>query len=134
MNQLTIFYVCNYFVLLVYIFINATFLGRGEVGFFHLLMTINTPFFLVMIIKGITKGLGRLFKSSEFGFRYLAVFFFAFTYVFTAIDAKVLSIYRDHFNIQLFKILFAFAMDFLVSGFMCSCCDSSFLRLFVLVD
>ena len=106
MNQLTIFYVCNYFVLLVYIFINAAFLGRGEVGFFHLLMTINTPFFLVMIIKGITKGLGRLFKSSEFGFRYLAVFFFAFTYVFTAIDAKVLSIYRDHFNIQLFKILF----------------------------
>ena len=106
MNQLTVFYVCNYLALLAYIFTNATFLGRGEVGIFHLLMTINTPFFLVMIIKGITKGLGNLFKFSEFQFRYLAVFLFAFTYVFTAIDAKVLSIYRDHFNIQLFKILF----------------------------
>ena len=106
MNQLTVFYGCNYLALLAYIFTNATFLGRGEVGIFHLLMTINTPFFLVMIIKGITKGLGNLFKFSEFQFRYLAVFLFAFTYVFTAIDAKVLSIYRDHFNIQLFKILF----------------------------
>ena len=106
MNQLTIFYICNYFALLAYIFTNAIFLGRGEVGIFHLLMTINTPFFLVIIIKGITKGLGNLFKFSEFQFRYLAVLLFAFIYVFTAIDAKVLSIYRDHFNIQLFKILF----------------------------
>ena len=106
MNQLTIFYICNYFVLLAYIFTNAIFLGRGEVGIFHLLMTINTPFFLVMIIKGITKGLANLFKFSEFQFRYLAVLLFAFIYIFTAIDAKVLSIYRDHFNIQLFKILF----------------------------
>ena len=69
-------------------------------------MTINTPFFLIIIIKGVTRGLGKLFKYSEFEFRYIAVLLFVFTYVFTAIDAKVLSIYRDHFNIKLFKILF----------------------------
>ena len=106
MNRLTIFYLSNYFVLLAYIIVNAIFLGRGEVGIFHLLMTINTPFFLIIIIKGVTRGLGKLFKYSEFEFRYLTVLLFVFTYTFTAIDAKVLSIYRDHFNIKLFKILF----------------------------
>ena len=106
MNRLTIFYLSNYFVLLAYIIVNAIYLGRGEVGIFHLLMTINTPFFLIIIIKGVTRGLGKLFKYSEFEFRYITVLLFVFTYTFTAIDAKVLSIYRDHFNIKLFKILF----------------------------
>ena len=106
MNRLTIFYLSNYFVLLTYIIVNAIFLGRGDVGIFHLLMTINTPFFLIIIIKGVTRGLSKLFKYSEFEFRYIAVLLFVFTYIFTAIDAKVLSIYRDHFNIKLFKILF----------------------------
>ena len=50
MNRLTIFYLSNYFVLLAYIIVNAIFLGRGEVGIFHLLMTINTPFFLIIML------------------------------------------------------------------------------------
>ena len=106
MKRLSIFYFLHWLALIIYIFPNSLYLSNGESGLFHLIMTFNTPIFLIIIIKGIIKGLENLFKIDENDFRYVAAFLFAFTYLFTAIDAKVLSIYRDHFNVKLFKILF----------------------------
>ena len=106
MKRLSIFYFLHWLALLIYIFPNSLFLSNGESGLFHLIMTFITPIFLVIIVKGMVKGLANLFKMNEYNLRYFAIFLFAFTYLFTAIDAKVLSIYRDHFNIKLFKILF----------------------------
>ena len=108
MTRLTLFYFTNWLVLLVYIFNNALFLSEGkpinnlfDMNLFFFFMTLNTPFFLIIIIKGTTKGLGKLFRSNEFNLRYLTVFLIVFTFIFTVIDAKVLSIYRDHFNLKL---------------------------------
>ena len=106
MKRLSIFYFLHWLALLIYIFPNSLFLSNDESGLFHLIMTFITPIFLVIIVKGMVKGLANLFKMNEYNLRYFAIFLFAFTYLFTAIDAKVLSIYRDHFNIKLFKILF----------------------------
>ena len=106
MKRLSIFYFLHWLALIIYIFPNSLYLSNGESGLFHLIMTFNTPIFLIIIIKGIIKGLENLFKIDENDFRYVTAFLFAFTYLFTAIDAKVLSIYRDHFNVKLFKILF----------------------------
>ena len=75
-------------------------------GAFQILMAFNTSLFLVIIIKAVTKGIAKLFQSDEYVFRYLAIGVFVFTYIFTNIDTKVLSIYRDHFNVKLFGILF----------------------------
>ncbi len=75
-------------------------------GPFLWIMIINTPIFIILTIKGTTKGIARLFKLKEYNFRYLAVFLTFFAYTFTSIDAKILSIYRDHFNVKLFGILF----------------------------
>ncbi len=106
MTRLTVFYLLNWLALLIYIFNSAIYLSQGEMGIFLFFMTLNTPFFLVLITKGVTKGFARIFKSDEYRFRYLAVALFGFIYFFTAIDDKVLSIYRDHFNVKLFAILF----------------------------
>ena len=113
MTRLTLFYFTNWLVLLVYIFNNALFLSQGkpinnlfDMDLFFFFMTLNTPFFIIIIIKGTTKGLGKLFRSNEFNLRYLTVFLIVFTFIFTVIDAKVLSIYRDHFNLKLYGLLF----------------------------
>ena len=113
MTRLTLFYFTNWLVLLVYIFNNALFLSQGkpinnpfDMDIFFFFMTLNTPFFLIIIIKGTTKSFGKLFRSNEFNLRYLAVFLILFTFIFTVIDAKVLSIYRDHFNLKLYGLLF----------------------------
>ncbi len=75
-------------------------------GAFQILMAFNTSLFLVIVIKAVTKGIAKLFQSDEYVFRYLSIGCFVFTYIFTNIDTKVLSIYRDHFNVKLFGILF----------------------------
>ena len=75
-------------------------------GAFQILMAFNTSLFLVIVIKAVTKGIAKLFQSDEYVFRYLAIGVFVFAYIFTNIDTKVLSIYRDHFNVKLFGILF----------------------------
>jgi membrane-anchored protein YejM (alkaline phosphatase superfamily) len=113
MTRLTLFYFTNWLILLVYIFNNALFLNLEkslsnpfEMEPFFFFMTLNTPFFLILIIKGATKGFAKIFRSNEFNFRYLTVFLILFTFIFTVIDAKVLSIYRDHFNLKLYGLLF----------------------------
>ena len=113
MTRLTLFYFTNWLILLVYIFNNALFLNLEkslsnpfEMEPFFFFMTLNTPFFLILIIKGATKGFAKIFRSNEFNFRYLSVFLILFTFIFTVIDAKVLSIYRDHFNLKLYGLLF----------------------------
>ena len=113
MTRLTLFYFTNWLILLVYIFNNALFLSPGKplsslflMEPFFFFMTLNTPFFLIIIIKGATKGLAKIFRSNEFNLRYLALFLIVFTFIFTVIDAKVLSIYRDHFNLKLYGLLF----------------------------
>jgi hypothetical protein len=45
-------------------------------GFFQVLMALNTPLFLIIVIKAFTKGIAKLFKSDEYVFRYLAGFLF----------------------------------------------------------
>jgi membrane-anchored protein YejM (alkaline phosphatase superfamily) len=113
MTRLTLFYFTNWLILLVYIFNNALFLNLEkslsnpfEMEPFFFFMTLNTPFFLILIIKGATKSFAKIFRSNEFNFRYLSVFLILFTFIFTVIDAKVLSIYRDHFNLKLYGLLF----------------------------
>jgi len=113
MTRLTLFYFTNWLVLLVYIFNNTLFLSENHamnnpfrMDFLLFFMTLNTPLFLIIIIKSTTKFFAKLFRSSEFNFRYLAVFLIVFTFIFTVIDAKVLSIYRDHFNLKLYGLLF----------------------------
>ena len=113
MTRLTLFYFTNWLILLAYIFNNALFLSPGKplsnpfgMEPFFFFMTLNTPFFLIIIIKGATKGIAKIFRSNEFNFRYLALFLIVFTFIFTVIDAKVLSIYRDHFNLKLYGLLF----------------------------
>ena len=113
MTRLTLFYFTNWLILLVYIFNNALFLNLEkslsnpfEMEPFFFFMTLNTPFFLILIIKGATKGFAKIFRSNEFNFRYLSLFLILFTFIFTVIDAKVLSIYRDHFNLKLYGLLF----------------------------
>ncbi|MEA1882119.1 MAG: hypothetical protein U9N31_06945, partial [Candidatus Marinimicrobia bacterium] len=105
-TRLTIFYFLNWLALLIYIFNSAFYLNQSEMGIFLFFMTLNTPFFLILIIKTVTKGIARIFKSHEYEFRYFIVVILGFTYFFTGIDAKVLSVYRDHFNVKLFGILF----------------------------
>jgi len=75
-------------------------------GLFLFFMTVNTPFFLILITKAVTKGIAKIFKSNEYSFRYLAVILLGLIYFSTVIDEKILSIYRDHFNLQLFGLLF----------------------------
>ena len=106
MTRLTIFYFLNWIALMIYIINASIYLSHNEMGFFQVLMALNTPLFLIIVIKAFTKGIAKLFKSEEYVFRYLAGFLFVFTYIFTGIDSKVLAIYRDHFNIKLFGILF----------------------------
>ena len=106
MTRLTIFYFLNWLALLVYIFNGSIYLSRGDMGAFQILMAFNTSLFLVIVIKAVTKGIAKLFQSDEYVFRYLSIGCFVFTYIFTNIDTKVLSIYRDHFNVKLFRILF----------------------------
>ena len=106
MTRLTIFYFLNWLALLVYIFNSSIYLSRGDMGAFQILMAFNTSLFLVIVIKAVTKGIAKLFQSDEYVFRYLAIGVFVFAYIFTNIDTKVLSIYRDHFNVKLFGILF----------------------------
>ncbi len=113
MTRLTFFYFTNWLILLVYIFDNALFLSPGgpsnnpfKMDPFFFFMTVNTPFFLIIVIKGATKGIAKIFRSNEFNFRYLTLFLVVFTFIFTVVDAKVLSIYRDHFNLKLYGLLF----------------------------
>ena len=113
MTRLTFFYLTNWLILLVYIFDNALFLSPGgpsnnpfKMDPFFFFMTLNTPFFLIIVIKGATKGIAKTFRSNEFNFRYLTLFLVVFTFIFTVVDAKVLSIYRDHFNLKLYGLLF----------------------------
>ena len=113
MTRLTFFYFTNWLILLVYIFDNALFLSPGgpsnnpfKMDPFFFFMTVNTPFFLIIVIKGATKGIAKIFRSDEFNFRYLTLFLVVFTFIFTVVDAKVLSIYRDHFNLKLYGLLF----------------------------
>ncbi len=106
MTRLTVFYILNWFALFVYILNSTIYLSQGDMGLFLLFMTVNTPFFLILITKGMTKGIAKIFKSDEFGLRYLAVIILGVIYFSTAIDEKILSIYRDHFNLQLFSLLF----------------------------
>ena len=113
MTRLTFFYFTNWLILLVYIFDNALFLSPGgpsnnpfKMDSFFFFMTLNTPFFLIIVIKGATKGMAKTFRSNEFNFRYLTLFLVVFTFIFTVVDAKVLSIYRDHFNLKLYGLLF----------------------------
>ncbi|MBC8346401.1 MAG: sulfatase [Candidatus Marinimicrobia bacterium] len=106
MTRLTIFYFLNWLALMIYIINASIYLSHEEMGLFQVLMVINTPLFLIIVIKAFTKGISKLFKSGEYEFRYLAGFLVVFTYIFSGIDAKVLAIYRDHFNIKLFGILF----------------------------
>ena len=106
MTRLTIFYFLNWIAFMIYIINASIYLSHNEMGFFQVLMALNTPLFLIIVIKAFTKGIAKLFKSDEYVFRYLAGFLFVFTYIFTGIDSKVLAIYRDHFNIKLFGILF----------------------------
>ena len=113
MTRLTFFYFTNWLILLVYIFDNALFLSPGgpsnnpfKMDPFFFFMTLNTPFFLIIVIKGATKVIAKIFRSNEFNFRYLTLFLVVFTFIFTVVDAKVLSIYRDHFNLKLYGLLF----------------------------
>ena len=113
MTRLTFFYFTNWLILLVYIFDNALFLSPGgpsnnpfKMDSFFFFMTLNTPFFLIIVIKGATKVIAKIFRSNEFNFRYLTLFLVVFTFIFTVVDAKVLSIYRDHFNLKLYGLLF----------------------------
>ena len=106
MTRLTIFYILNWLGLTIYIVNTSLYLSHGEMGVFQIIMAVNTPLFLIITIKAFTKGISKLFKSDEHEFRYLASSLLVFTYIFTGIDAKVLAIYRDHFNIKLFGILF----------------------------
>ena len=113
MTRLTFFYFTNWLILLVYIFDNALFLSPSgpsnnpfKMDPFFFFMTVNTPFFLIIVIKGATKGIAKIFRSNEFNFRYLTLFLVVFTFIFTVVDAKVLSIYRDHFNLKLYGLLF----------------------------
>ena len=113
MTRLTFFYFTNWLILLVYIFDNALFLSPGgpsnnpfKMDPFFFFMTLNTPFFLIIVIKGATKVIAKIFRSNESNFRYLTLFLVVFTFIFTVVDAKVLSIYRDHFNLKLYGLLF----------------------------
>ena len=113
MTRLTFFYFTNWLILLVYIFDNALFLSPGgpsnnpfKMDPFFFFMTLNTPFFLIIVIKGATKGIAKIFRSNEFNFRYLTLFLVVFTFIFTVVDAKVLSIYRYLFNLKLYGLLF----------------------------
>ena len=113
MTRLTFFYFTNWLILLVYIFDNALFLSPSgpsnnpfKMDPFFFFMTVNTPFFLIIVIKGATKVIAKIFRSNEFNFRYLTLFLVVFTFIFTVVDAKVLSIYRDHFNLKLYGLLF----------------------------
>ena len=113
MTRLTFFYFTNWLILLVYIFDNALFLSPGgpsnnpfKMDPFFFFMTVNTPFFLIIVIKGATKVIAKIFRSNESNFRYLTLFLVVFTFIFTVVDAKVLSIYRDHFNLKLYGLLF----------------------------
>ena len=92
--------------LLVYIFNSTLYLSQNDMGLFLFFMTVNTPFFLILITKAVTKGIAKIFKSNEYAFRYLAVILLGLIYFSTVIDEKILSIYRDHFNLQLFGLLF----------------------------
>ena len=106
MTRLTIFYILNGLALLVYIFNSTLYLSQNDMGLFLFFMTVNTPFFLILITKTVTKGIAKIFKSNEYAFRYLAVILLGLIYFSTVIDEKILSIYRDHFNLQLFGLLF----------------------------
>ena len=113
MTRLTFFYFTNWLILLVYIFDNALSLSPSgpsnnpfKMDPFFFFMTVNTPFFLIIVIKGATKVIAKIFRSNEFNFRYLTLFLVVFTFIFTVVDAKVLSIYRDHFNLKLYGLLF----------------------------
>ena len=106
MTRLTVFYLLNWLALLVYILNSTIYLSQGNMGIFLFFMASNTPFFLILITKGITKGIAKIFMSDEYTFRYFAVILLGIIYFSTVIDEKILSIYRDHFNLQLFSLLF----------------------------
>ena len=96
MTRLTFFYFTNWLILLVYIFDNALFLSPSgpsnnpfKMDPFFFFMTVNTPFFLIIVIKGATKGIAKIFRSNEFNFRYLILFLVVFTFIFTVVDAIV---------------------------------------------
>lgn len=106
MTRLTIFYLINWLILFIYILNSTIYLSQGRMGPFLIFMALNTPFFLILITKLVTKGVAKIFKSNEYKFRYLATIQLVLIYFSTIVDEKVLSIYRDHFNLQLFGLLF----------------------------
>lgn len=106
MKNLTLFYWINYLALLGYLLYLSSILAGGPFRFYEILMILNTPLFLLLFIKWIVRGIGKLSRKSEFQLRYLIVSGIIFAFAWSSVEFKILLVYRDHINLMLAALLF----------------------------
>lgn len=106
MKKLTLFYWINYFALLGYLLTLSSILAGGSFRFYEILMILNTPLFLLLIIKWIVRGIGKLFGKNEYQLRYLIVSGIILAFAWSSVEFKILLVYRDHINLMLAALLF----------------------------